>query len=200
VEKEGDFDIAGGLQEALIGMRRAEKGLRERLRTLQVAQQYGWEVAAEVEKQLIGKEDDPVLAAAMKVVADRKRSKEKEESKETWKRNRRGSEPIWGRGRGPRYRYESYRSPNTGFYENQQVWNGNAYPGPSNWFPGSQSAYAGFTASQVPATPVPLPTPALLQNVAASTTPKRFSGPIRCFICNEEGHRVSSCPQNPKNK
>jgi len=199
-EKEEEFDIAGGVQEALTAMRRAEKGLRERLRTLQVAQQYGWEIAAKVEKQLTGKESDPVLAAAMKVVADRKRAKEKEESKETWKKSRRGLEPFRGGDRGSRYRYDAYRSPYMGFYKNQQAWNGNIYPGPSNWYPGPQSAYVGLASSQVPPIPMQLPTSAPPQSVPASTMSSRTSGPIRCFICNEEGHRVSSCPQNPKNK
>jgi hypothetical protein len=90
-------------------MRRTEKGLRDRLRTLQISQQHGWEVAAELEKQMAGKTEDPLLAAAQKVVAERKKNKAKEESSGKTKRP-----SQWGadsyRGRGQRGRYEPYRN------------------------------------------------------------------------------------------
>ncbi len=89
-------------------MRQAEKGLRDRLRTLQIAQQHGWEVAAEVEKQMTGKADDPVLAAAQKAVAERKKNKAKEENTGKAKRGRWGMDPY--RGRGQRGRYDPYRN------------------------------------------------------------------------------------------
>jgi len=89
-------------------MRQAEKGMRDRLRTLQVAQQHGWEVASEVEKQMTGKNDDPILAAAQKVVADRKKNKAKEEIAGKAKRGRWGQDSA--RGRGQRGRFEPYRA------------------------------------------------------------------------------------------
>jgi hypothetical protein len=48
---------------------------------------------------------------------------------------------------------------------------------------------------QPPPPPPPPPFPA-----AASAAGKRSFAPMKCFICSEEGHRVSNCPQNPKNK
>jgi hypothetical protein len=100
--------VTDGIQEALQRMRQAEKGMRDRLRTLQVAQQHGWEVASEVEKQMTGKIDDPILAAAQKVVADRKKSKAKEENAGKAKRGRWSQDSA--RGRGQRGRYEPYRA------------------------------------------------------------------------------------------
>jgi hypothetical protein len=89
-------------------MRRTEKGLRDRLRTLQIAQEHGWEVAAEVEKQMTGKTEDPVLAAAQKAVAERKKNKAKEDSSGKAKRGRWGSDSY--KGRGQRGRHEPYRN------------------------------------------------------------------------------------------
>ncbi len=84
---------------------------------------------------------------------------------------------------------------NTNFY-GRPSWNDTSYGTPRNWY-GPQNPYAN--AGQMPATIQPTPPPPPFP-AAGSSAGKRSFGPMKCFICNEEGHRVATCPQNPKNK
>jgi hypothetical protein len=195
------------IQEVLELNRSAEKGLRDRLFVLTVANQDGWKVAANVAKRKAGVvEDEDYVAAKREVGSAARKTPEKDKYSPSGKNGRgRQSSGYGKRGydsshqsgpslvpalAGPGYTPAAMPlsfgpSQPYGFVQSygQQQW-----PGYGLTNTGPMATQTGFSASQMPLLPPP-PPPVI--------TPNRGK-PKRCFVCDSETHMSPQCPTRQK--
>jgi len=205
LEEDPTFAV---MQEILELNRIAEKGLRDRVFVLTVANKDGWKLASLVAKRKAGiVEDEDYVAAKKELGGVTKKSREKVRAEADERRGRGWQDQEFSKGaRRPRQAFATQMqgfgvSPGAAFVYNQ----GQPYMlsqgfGQPQWSmfgqpPQSQQASQGFGMPAYLGGPI-LATPS--QPPPAVTAVSRERSKRLCFICSADSHLSAQCPSRQK--